>query len=111
MDAVERCPRLASLNGCSQIKQIMAGGVHVVDIDGKELAFVVGPLLPRSASTLTMLSMRSDGFASAVRGRIVASAPPWRALAHFESDIAMPLTFGPWLIRCSSPCQIEQDGP
>jgi hypothetical protein len=64
MDAVERCPRLESLNGCSQIKQIMAGGVHVVDIDGKDLAFVVGPLLPRSASTLTMLSMRSDGFAT-----------------------------------------------
>jgi hypothetical protein len=61
MDALERCPCLSSLNGCNQIKQIMAGDVHLVDIDNKELAFVVGPLLPRSASTLTTLSMRLDG--------------------------------------------------
>jgi hypothetical protein len=58
MTALERCTSLSSLNGCSQYLAIMLGGLTELDIHGYEIAPAVGPLLPRSAATLTALDLR-----------------------------------------------------
>jgi hypothetical protein len=58
MAALEGCTRLTSLNGCSEYPGILAGGLKSLDMDNKELAVAVGPLLTRSASTLVALELR-----------------------------------------------------
>jgi hypothetical protein len=58
MEALVHCTRLTSLNDCAEYPRILAGGLKSLEIAGKELAVAVGPLLVRSASTLTVLDAR-----------------------------------------------------
>jgi hypothetical protein len=58
MDVLAQSTRLKSLNDCSEYQRILAGGLKSLDIDNKELAVAVGPLLARSASTLASLEIR-----------------------------------------------------
>jgi hypothetical protein len=58
MEALAQCTLLESLNGCSEYRRILAGGLANLDIAGKELALAVGPFLNRSVQMLTVLDMR-----------------------------------------------------
>jgi hypothetical protein len=58
MAALEGCTSLSSLNGCEEYRQVLAGGIRKLDVDGKELGVALGPYLERSASTLVALEMR-----------------------------------------------------
>lgn len=58
MEGLAHCTGLASLNGYSEYRKILEGGVETLDISGKELAVAMGPYLHRSVQTLTKLDMR-----------------------------------------------------
>lgn len=58
MEALESCSRLKTLNGFEKFKEIVSGGITSIDADGKELAFSICSYLPKSAATLTSLSLR-----------------------------------------------------
>jgi hypothetical protein len=58
MDVLEGCTQLESLNGYDGYKEIVAGGLTALSINGKDLALAVCRFLPRSAATLTSVDMR-----------------------------------------------------
>jgi hypothetical protein len=60
LQAVEKCSRLESLNGCDQYQDIISGRVVDLQADGCDIAaaLIAGQLLHRSASSLTSLNLR-----------------------------------------------------
>ncbi len=58
MKALDGCTRLASLNDCAVYPRILAGGLSSLEIDGREIAVAIGPLLARSAPTLRSIEAR-----------------------------------------------------
>jgi hypothetical protein len=57
-DALEGCTRLVALNGCDTYKEILAGAITELDLEGSEAAIAFGRFLPRSAATLKSLDIK-----------------------------------------------------
>jgi hypothetical protein len=58
MDVLKGCTGLTALNGCDKYREILAGSLTELDLEGTEAALAVGRFLPRSASTLTLLDLK-----------------------------------------------------
>ncbi len=60
LDGLSACRQLRELNGSRAYAPLLAGGCRALDLSGREMGAAACRLLPRSASTLTQLDLRSD---------------------------------------------------
>ncbi len=58
MDILEWFSDLTALNCYEQYRAVVAGGVHSLDLSGKELALALCRFFPRSSETLTSMDLR-----------------------------------------------------
>lgn len=58
MDVLEKCTGLVSLNGYDKFREVVAGGVSEVYIEGMDLAIALHRFFPRSAATLSSIDLR-----------------------------------------------------
>jgi hypothetical protein len=58
MDSLEKCTRLATLNGCEKYQEILSGSINQLDLEGSEVALAAGRSLDRSSSILTALDLK-----------------------------------------------------